>query len=354
MYSTCMFCNQSLGENQVVENFPVGRRLAFDAHRGRLWVVCRRCERWNLTPIEERWEAIEECERLYHGIRTRTSTDNIGMARHREGLELVRIGEPLRPEFSAWRYGDQFGRRRKKAILVGVGTTAVLGTIAIAGVATGVLSGALMGQFGNWVNIYRNGRTLVKVREADGGILKLKQPDLDKAKILSAGEEGEWVVELKRGKLDRRWEGEEGLMMVNRIVPAINRSGARESTVQEAVREIEEAGHPREFLKQASLNGEGGSRNLWTRSIGDGSWRPMKDKHIGLIQKLPSPTRLALEMALHEEEERRALQGELKALKAAWKQAEEIAAISDNLLLPEGAEDFLKKHRGTGTLGSGV
>ena len=145
MYSTCMFCNHSLGENQIVEHFPIGRRLAFDSDKGRLWVVCKRCERWNLSPIEERWEAIEDCERLYYGIRTRASSENIGLARHREGAELVRIGIPLRPEFAAWRYGDQFGRRRKKAILLGVGATAVVGTIAFAGVATGVLSGALVG-----------------------------------------------------------------------------------------------------------------------------------------------------------------------------------------------------------------
>ena len=63
MYSTCIFCQQSLGRNEAIERFPVGRRLAFDEAKGRLWVVCRKCERWNLTPLEERWEAIEECER---------------------------------------------------------------------------------------------------------------------------------------------------------------------------------------------------------------------------------------------------------------------------------------------------
>ncbi|MGD8362359.1 MAG: hypothetical protein PVJ04_13110 [Gemmatimonadota bacterium] len=350
MYSACMFCNQPLGQNQVVEHFPVGRRLAFDSGKGRLWVVCRKCERWNLTPIEERWEAIEECEREYHRIRTRVSTDNIGLARHREGVELVRIGEPLRPEFAAWRYGDQFGRRRKKAIAVGVGAGAVLGTIAIAGVATGVISGAVLGQFGNFVNVYRNGRTLVKVKEEDGKVLKLKQPDLDKTRLISAGDGTAWVLELKRGKLDRRWEGEDGLRMANRIIPAINRAGARKNTVQEAVREIEEAGHPTEYLRRASLDGAGKDGNLWTRSMGDGSWRPLKEKHMGLIQKLPGPSRLALEMALHEEQERRALQGELRALEMAWRQAEEIAAISDNLLLPEGTDDFLETHRQVGTL----
>lgn len=48
----------------------------------------------------------ETCERLFRATRIRTSTENVGLARHTEGLELVRIGEPLRPEFAAWRYGD--------------------------------------------------------------------------------------------------------------------------------------------------------------------------------------------------------------------------------------------------------
>ena len=59
MYATCLFCNRPLGSNESIEHFPVGRRLAFDSTTGRLWVVCPACERWNLTPLEERWEAIE-------------------------------------------------------------------------------------------------------------------------------------------------------------------------------------------------------------------------------------------------------------------------------------------------------
>ena len=30
MYKTCMFCQKPLGANEVMETFPVGRRLAFD------------------------------------------------------------------------------------------------------------------------------------------------------------------------------------------------------------------------------------------------------------------------------------------------------------------------------------
>lgn len=55
MYRNCIYCAGDLGSNEIIEEFPVGRRLAFDGARGRLWVVCRRCERWNLSPLEIRW-----------------------------------------------------------------------------------------------------------------------------------------------------------------------------------------------------------------------------------------------------------------------------------------------------------
>jgi len=55
--------------------------------------------------------------------------------------------------------------------------------------------------------------------------------------------------------------------------------------------------------------------------------------------------RLALEMALHEDAERAALEGELGELERAWQEAEEIAGISDNLLLPESLTGALDKLR---------
>src|SRR5262245_37361299 len=125
MYSTCLFCNGGLGTNATIEHFQVGKRLAFDESKGRLWVVCEQCGRWNLTPLEERWEAIEECERTFRGTYVRVSTGNIGLAKLRDGMELIRIGAPLRPEFAAWRYGRHFGTRRRRAQYVaGAGVAA--------------------------------------------------------------------------------------------------------------------------------------------------------------------------------------------------------------------------------------
>src|SRR5688500_18873928 len=105
MYATCLFCHHHLGRNQLVPGFPVGRRLAFDPARGRLWVVCERCHRWNLTAMEERWEALESCEQLFRDTPLRISTDNVGLAVVPEGLTLVRVGRAPRPEIAAWRYG---------------------------------------------------------------------------------------------------------------------------------------------------------------------------------------------------------------------------------------------------------
>src|SRR4051794_19417272 len=147
MYRTCLFCAHDLGRNDSIEHFPVGRRLAFDAAKGRLWVVCRSCERWNLTALEERWEAIEECERAFRGTRLRVSTDHIGLARVGDGTDLVRIGDPQRPEMAAWRYGDQFGRRRRAFAGKAAVGVAAIGALIVAGPVMGVLG---IGGFTSW------------------------------------------------------------------------------------------------------------------------------------------------------------------------------------------------------------
>ena len=49
------------------------------------------------------------------------------------------------------------------------------------------------------------------------------------------------------------------------------------------------------------------------------------------LSVLPARLRLALEMTLHEDDERRAMEGELAALEARWREADEIAKIADSL-----------------------
>jgi len=64
MLATCLFCYQPFPENQTLEPFASGRRVAYDPVRGRLWAVCSSCGRWTLAPFETRWEVLEDLERL--------------------------------------------------------------------------------------------------------------------------------------------------------------------------------------------------------------------------------------------------------------------------------------------------
>ncbi len=334
MYSTCIFCTRPLGSNELVEHFPVGRRLAFDPAKGRLWVVCKRCERWNLSPLEERWEAFEECERLFQGTRMRMSTDNVGLARFTEGLELVRIGEPLRPEFAAWRYGDQFGRRRKRAMLwTGAGIVA-FGAVAVGAAAAGVGVG-MMGQLPNMlINIPVRAR----IRTKDGRVLKLRNQNLQKTRILTESDAGEWAIKVKHSKGTETFHGAEAQHVAGIILPKLNYMAGSKKVVKNAVERIEAAGDPEVYL--AGLTDQ-------VRRMGE--YRPgipaVSKRKVGLVRYLPRDARLALEMALHEEQERLALAGELVELELAWREAEEIANIADNMFVPKKHEEFIEQHR---------
>src|SRR5688500_4040998 len=193
MYATCIHCHASLGANAAVEAFPVGRRLAFDARRGRLWAVCDACGRWNLSPLEERWEAIDACERLFRDTRVRVSTGNVGLARLREGLELVRVGEPLRPELAAWRYGRQYARRRWQAAARGALGIGAAGGFVAASVLVPMV--AAVGVFAAVATLpafaaNRIDRPLTRLGRRGVANFDVRRADLDNAR-LAVAERGE-------------------------------------------------------------------------------------------------------------------------------------------------------------------
>ncbi len=350
MFTTCIFCHKSLGQNESLEMFPVGRRLAFDAARGRLWVVCPVCERWNLSPLEERWEAIEAAERLYRDTRRRVSTENIGLARLPEGTTLVRIGAPARPEFAAWRYGDQFGRRRARAMLAAGGGVAAIAAVVAGGTIAGVGVagfGYLLVQAGQRL-IHGSPETIVaRIRTDHRGLVEVRRRHLAESAITPAAD-GRLGLHLRFKNGSAGFSGAEAERIAAIILPKVNRFGGRKSDVADAVRLIEYLGNSDRFLADVGRRSQG-----LTKSMTDGvSPRKAKSRQqdftkYGLFS-LPAPQRLALEMALHEETERRALEGELAELERAWSDAEEVAGIADNLLVPDAVEAQLRKLKDKG------
>jgi hypothetical protein len=331
MYATCLFCHSDLGANESIRSFPVGRRLAFDSGRGRLWVVCRKCERWNLSPLDERWEAVEEGERLFRDSRLRVSTDNIGLARLKEGLELVRIGEPQRPEMAAWRYGDQFGRRRRRTLMITGGIIVGAGLIVSGGLAVGAISAGSIGGLFNAINSVRTAslhrRVIARIPSSTGQVV-IKGGQVRSAALVSTVDEQRWGIAIKPSRHGDRvvLTGEQARSALGAIMAHTNSAAGSKSQVQTAVKILEDAGAADSYITLVA-----------------GSPLARDAQHS--LARLGAPQRLALEMAAHEESERRALEGELALLEQAWKDAEEIAAISDNLLIPKSVEDTVRAAR---------
>jgi hypothetical protein len=350
MFTTCLFCHAPLGRNEVIEHFPVGRRLAYDAAQGRLWVVCPKCERWNLTPLEERWEAIEEAERQYRGTTRRVATDNIALARLREGLELVRIGQPLRPEFAAWRYGDQFGRRRRKLIGYSALGVAVAGGLLVGGPAVGLG----ISSFNLPLQLYNLGYNYwlpaVRVRGEDGRWMRLSRQQLYQARWSHGHSWPTLTFDyqrfthagalLKRVGLTERptgtkaraiLSGETAVRAMAAMLPVLNHGGGRQREVEDAVQLVESVGELRGVFEQAARLKRRSELSAW-------AWTGTSVPNDTLF-RLARPVRLALEMALHEDDERRAMAGELGALYARWEEAERVARIADRELSALAAGD---------------
>lgn len=350
MYSSCLFCSAPFGHNDAIEQLPVGRRLAFDPVRGRLWVVCSLCRRWNLTPIEDRWEPLDQCERTFRSTRVRTSSDNIGLARLDDGSELIRIGDPLRNEFAAWRYGSQFLRRRHRLTLRALQSAGKLGLLATAPVATfflgplaavacaGVAGAAAAG-------LWR--RPALRIGFGRGEELLLNLHHVVNSRLIRDDESPDgWALivghlserrSLRSARIGRRFQdstvtltGQEARLAAALILPTVNASGGNDAEVTEAVRWLEVAGGPQRAI------------GTFARS---GLVRPPLVSNLEPMISMHAEVRLALEMALHEEEERRLLAGELSVLRWAWRHEEPLAAIADRLGLPEELEHQLERLR---------
>ena len=315
MYPECLFCSAPFGSNDAIEGLQIGRRLAFDPARGRLWVVCPRCGRWNLTPIEDRWEPLEQCERSFRATRVRSSSTNIGLARLDDGAELIRIGAPLRTEFAAWRYGSRFLRRHRHRALT---------TVSNAGLLV--------------ASLWRRPALRIGFERGEELLLSLRQ--VLRSRLIRDDETPEgWALvvdhlqerrSLRIARLGRRFPegsvtltGAEARMAATLILPTLNAAGGNDTDVTEAVRWLEVGGGPERAIGNFARSG---------------LVRPPLVSQLEPVSSMHPEVRLALEMALHEDEERRALAGELSVLHWAWRHEERLAAIADRLGLPEELE----------------
>ncbi len=376
MYSTCTFCYSSLGRNEVLESLDVARRVAFDPAKGLVWAVCPQCARWNLLPIEERWLVVEECERRFRLTALRYTSGNIGLAWLSGDVELVRVGPALRPEVAAWRYGRILTRPRPVR-------SRVMDAVATAYVTTrrwlssrsqdlrdprAAAAELLLRLHGNRVLdvVQLPSEARAKPRPSDSSpIAVVRFRHLLHASLIRPESGKPWSLAIPHDDGMLEIEGDSGVRAAARALAIINGTerggGFNHATLEAATRKVDESAQDRAYFNRVlslALRSAWGHRErakalpagphandiadaatsdverLAFRLTGRTFWGRggIGSEPITALLDVPLVDRLALEMAAHEETERRALEGELEDLEAAWRDADEIAAIADALL----------------------
>jgi len=310
VYRTCAFCNGKLDGDGGPSGLGVGRRLAFDEWKGRLWVICPKCARWNLAPLDDRLERIEAVARAAAAGRVAAATEQVALIRW-ESYDLVRVGKPRRLEFATWRYGERLRARRREQLQFVIPVTVAAVGLAV---AVNVAAGGSMGVFvWNMPNLAREvykgmvGRRTVTLAEPPicercGAVLHLRAKHVAYARVV--GQTNNDLALLLSCPACRA----EGAMLVGREAHLALRQGltylaiarAGRQRVEDAARLVEGAGGPDQLIRDVAR------RELTVRS-------------------LAPERRLALEMAVDE-------RAEVEELERQWRDAEEIAEIADGTL----------------------
>jgi len=309
----------------VLAHMRLGRKIAFDPKLGRLWAICRRCNRWTLAPIEDRGSALYELERTVRDLaRPLVHTANVTLLRAGP-LTLVRVGEASLAEQAWWRYGRELRHRRasyeshrSRVVAYTFGAMQYLGDamglsdgdVSIDWEDTPVADVLRWRRFG-WAAWH--GRETCPYCKST---LRALRYDL-----------GWWVYPLRGadGRLgvgvpcqrcdpwtpDKLYElhGDVAENVLRRLLAYQNIGGASERRISDAASAIEAAGSAGAFALDVTSR----RTSLW---------------------KMGSVGTISLEIALNESAEKRLLEMEARALGFMWRREEEIARIIDEELTP--------------------
>jgi hypothetical protein len=288
---------------------------------------------------------MEDAERLFRDTRVRAQRENIGLAKLADGTRLVRVGQALPGELAAWRYGRELRRGRLWASL---GDRAEL--LVVAAIFTDGLLLALRAAYAEVGPYWRANRVMHRIPAAEsptGEAIHLRWRDL---RLARTGLDDAGLLDLRIVQSREFWapsspvvvSGPAAAAVMGKALARINGQGAEPADLDQALARLSGAGGAEPFLRTTAAAGF----DLAAPNLNYGSLTPTltpnsaeqkaKAREDAARRTLPGLPRdragaLALEMALHEETERRALYGELAMLEGMWRQAEQIAAIADRL-----------------------
>jgi hypothetical protein len=333
MFRTCAFCNAPLDGDGGPSGLGIGRRLAFDEWKGRLWVICSKCSRWNLTPLDDRLDKIDAVARAARQGRVAAATDHVALIRWQR-YDFVQVGKPQRVELATWRYGERLRSRQRERMKVVVPLSiAAIGL----GIAANVVAGGGLGVFvwnlhrvadRLYIAIVGNRRVALSeppICERCGSLMDLRARHVQHARVVpDAHADVAVVLSCPRCRREgAQLVGSDAVQVLRQGLTYLNvtRSGRRRA--EDAARVVDDVGGPDRLLRDVAR------RELTLRSL-----RPER--------------RLALEMAVDE-------RAEVEELERQWRAAEEIAEIADGTLStsPQLEEDLRRLKRNAGDQPSG-
>ncbi|HVO35943.1 MAG TPA: hypothetical protein VMT21_10280 [Gemmatimonadales bacterium] len=321
MYTTCAFCSGALGGDGGASGLRVGKRFAFDEWKSRAWVICQRCGRWNLTPLDTRLDAIGALERMAAQGRVAATTDQVALVRA-GAYDVVRVGKPPRIEMAGWRYGERLKARERERLKVIIPVTAVaIGATVALNVAAGGSIGGFLWQapnIGNQVYVWSVGNRKIGIEPPVcghcGSVMVLRAKHVQHARFTHTTHQ-DLALLLRCPKCEHPGailEGTDAELALRHGLTYVNlRKGRRiKRKAEEAASYVERHGGPEQLLADSAR-----------REIA--------------ISTLRGAEGLAMEMAVDE-------QAEVRDLEREWRRAEEIAEIADNLVVPPAIEQELK------------
>jgi hypothetical protein len=322
VFTSCAFCSGELGGDGGASGLGVGRRFAYDGWKSRAWVICQRCARWNLTPFDERLEVIAALDRMASAGRVAATSEQVALIRL-GAYDVVRVGQPPRPEMATWRYGERIKARQREKLKVMVPVAIVVVGLTVAvNVAAGGSMGAFMGQIPGMANGIYTG--MVGYRKVPieppicahcGKIMVLRSRHVQDARLQhTTRADLALLVRCPRCK-------DEGALLEGADAETALRSGLTYLNLR----------HSRRLKKKASeaalqVDAYGGPEAFLARQA-------LREAKVSTYKGAEA---LALEMSVDE-------QAELRELERQWHDAEEIAEISDNLLVDPAIETEMRR-----------
>ena len=310
MFRSCGFCNASFDGDGGPSGLGVGRRIAFDEWKGRLWVVCPRCGRWNLTPFDDRLERIEAVARAASQGRVAASTNQVSLIRWQR-YDFVRVGTPPRVELATWRYGERLRNRQRERMKVVVPlTVAAIGLGIAANVAAGGGFGVVVWnihRIADWMYLRMVGARKVTMIETPicahcGTPMQLRARHVQHARVVP-DRHAEMAVVLSCPRCRHegaQLTGNDAIQVLRQGLTYLNLARGGRRRAEDAAREVDQMGGADRLVRDIA------QRELTLRSL-----RPERG--------------LAFEMAVDE-------RAEVEELERQWKEAEEIADIADGTL----------------------